>query len=71
MEQSASVVESVGVGIGKAGPNATSERAEREIAVTQSGPSGVRCNGKKRVEEFVKVQKELLEKLQEPNRQWF
>ena len=27
--------------------------------------------GKERVDEFVKVQKELLEKLQEMNRQWF
>ena len=53
------------------GTTEISERADGEIAVPQSGPSGGRCHGEKRVDEFVKVQKELLEKLQEMNRQWF
>src|ERR1700733_7293901 len=52
------------------GTTRISERADGEIAVPQSGPSGGRCHGKNARRRIGKVQKELLEKLQEMNLQW-
>lgn len=47
-----------------------SERMEN-VPFPNLVPPEVAAMGKERVDEFVKVQKELLEKLQEMNRQWF